>query len=220
MLGIGSSWCRLATLASDPEGSGKRKGRSMKVAQLVITSGIVAGLTLIAMPQVAQAQQSGLELRAGLVISPGYRDTLDLAYPEYEITGGFGWLDLGLGYRVVLADGFSIVPGADIMLNFITGASDDGMNTIILPSVNAKYQFGTDSGFYVQAGINFAIVNMGTDRLDEIDSDGVGFQVMAGYQTASSLFLEAGYVNIPVAVDGFDWDEDFGGVSLKMGFGF
>lgn len=92
---------------------------------------------------------------------------------------------------------------------------------IILPSVNAKYQFGVDSGFYIQGGLNFGIVNMGTDRLDGIESDGIGFQAMVGYQTAGSLFLEAGYVNIPVTHEhGSWWDEDFGGVSLKMGFGF
>lgn len=194
----------------------------MKVAQLFVASGIVAGLTLIAMPQVAQAQQSGLEFRAGLVLSSGYKDTLDLAYPEYEITGGLGWLDLGLGYRIPMAQGFSIVPGVDVMLNFVTGASDDGMNTIILPSVNAKYQFDEAGGFYVQGGLNFGIVNMGTDRLDAIESDGIGFQAMAGYQTAGSLFFEAGYVGVPVTLEDYSdvWDEDFGGVSLKMGFGF
>lgn len=180
--------------------------------KFVMIAGLVTSLAL------ASSRGDGFELRGTLLFSSGYNDTLEMVYDD--VSGGYGWVGAGLGYRVPIAEGFSILPGADFLVNFVTGGVDDGMNTIILPSVSARYQFGAESGFFIQAGVNYGIVNMGTDELEDIESDGIGFQVLAGYQTASSFFLEGGLIQIPVAVEDADWDEDFGGFAFRAGFAF
>ena len=161
-----------------------------------------------------------IDLMFGINICPDYNDLLDDAYPDAEISGGYGWLDLGIGLRWKAGDSLSVTPALGLLVNFVVG-DESFMNSIILPRIIGRYQFGATPSFYVGAEANYNIPNSGSDRFD-FESGGIGFGGVMGYRFEGDWNLEAGYLHIPVDVtpegmSGTVREENMGGVLVRFG---
>jgi hypothetical protein len=127
-----------------------------------------------------------------------------------------------LGLRFKAVENLSITPGADLLLNAVAG-DESFINTIILPSVAARYAITQGDSFYVEGAINFGIVNTGGNI--DAKSGGVGFSGAVGYAFASGFGLEAGYLRVPVEIAGIGrhgktTDENFGGFMFRVKMAF
>jgi hypothetical protein len=187
----------------------------MKIMQCLLLGVVVFGLPIAGNAQVEDRVDFVIGL--GFVVSSGYKDVLDDSYSDYNINGGYGWLDIELGVRINITEKFSVTPGVDLLINGVSGA-ESFVNTIILPSVAARYSFMTGSSPYISGEVNYGIPNTGGDRIDA-ESDGVGFGAGIGYEFDFGLGIEIGYLTIPVTVNNFR-DEDFGGFMFKINGSF
>jgi hypothetical protein len=174
-----------------------------------------------------QSQDDFLQIVGGfgLVISPGYNSTLNDAYSDdYAIEGGYGWLDLMLGIRLNVVRHFSITPGANLLVNFVSG-DESFVNTIVLPGVGARYMFKDAPSLYVNGEVNYGFPNTG-GRI-ESNGGGVGFGGAIGFDF-DGVDISLGYVYIPVEIaeestSPMMWiaseeqtTENFGGFILKV----
>jgi hypothetical protein len=168
----------------------------------------IAVLALVAMTSTSYAVGAGprFQLGGGLVISPDYRNALDDAYPDADITGGYGFVGFSAGLAFKLNEQFSITPKVDFMFNYVLGLGDDEgdddsfLNTIVLPGVVARFQFAQAPALYIGGEVNYNIPNSGSDRMD-MSSGGVGYGALLGFAFSEGFAVEAGYVNIPVDIE-------------------
>ena len=148
--------------------------------------------------------RSDFSLGVGFVFSSDYNDLLDDVYDD--VTGGFGWLAFEFGFRQTINEHLIISPSADILLNYAYvdrnfGDDDTYFNSIILPSISARYKFSPElASFYVEGEVNFNIPNTGSDDFD-FDSGGIGFGGALGYTFANKMEIEVAYKKIPVDVE-------------------
>lgn len=174
-------------------------------------------VVLVSMTSTTYAVGAGprFQLGGGLVISPDYRNALEDAYPDADITGGYGFLDLSAGLAFKLNEQFSITPKVDFMFNYVIGLGNDGgddesfLNTIILPGVVARFQFAQAPALYIGGEINYNIPNSGSDNMD-MSSGGVGYGALLGFAFSEGFAVEAGYVYIPVDIEGTSYSYDYG----------
>lgn len=164
------------------------------------------------------------EFGAGLVLSPGYRDTLEEAYPNSDIWGGYGWLALSFGMRYEVAPQFEVIPRIGLLVNFVSSVGDDGSfaNTIVQPAVGGRYLFNEGDSFFVEGEVSYNAVNTGSDAFD-VDG-GIGYAALVGYRWDSGMSVALGYSMLSTDVtykswsgrDGGTGDENFGGVELRF----
>lgn len=188
----------------------------------------IAALTALVMgtPAIGADNPVGFDVGIGYVLSPGYNDTVNDAYADEDVSGGYGWLDFHAGLPIKVADQFSIRPGLDLLLNGVSSPDDDEgtyINTIIIPAVKGRFNFTTDASFFVEGGLNYGIPNSGGDRM-EFSSGGVGFSLGAGYEFDFDLSLSLSYLYVPVETEVFgEFDlgkENFGGFSILAAYEF
>jgi len=174
-----------------------------------------------------------------IVISPDYRDMLDDAYPEADVTGGYGWLGIDLGAQFKVVDNLTISPTVGLLFNYVSveyeyyyGSSyigketDDYLNYIVLPRIAARYKFiSSPISPYIGAELNYNEPNTGSDRY-ELESGGLGYGVFIGFSPTENMILEAGYLYVPVEWNykGYDFPSDKnnigGGVLIRVGGAF
>lgn len=172
----------------------------------------------------ANEPASGVDLNAGLIISTDYNDMLDKAYPNADITGGYGWLGLGIGYKWQINPNLSVTPGISFLFNAVDSNIEDSYaNTILLPMVVGRYVFSGGAGLYVGAELNQGNPSTGSDQI-EFDSGGIGYGVMLGYAMSESTGIELVAEKIPVDVtfklSGEKEEYNFGGLSLRFHVNF
>jgi hypothetical protein len=165
----------------------------------------------------------------GIMLSPGYNDYMKSVYEN--ISGGYGWLDLGLNGKIDLTDNLALVPAVDAYLNFIDygyAGNNTEVNSLIVPALNVRFSFKKAGTFYLQAGPNFNVANGGGDE-SEFDGGGIGGGGLIGYSFKPGVEVELGYNYIPVdaapknwrgVVDGEETTENFGGPFLRVGYKF
>ena len=186
------------------------------------------------MQVVAGQKDTQFVVGVGIVISPDYRDLLEAAYPNADLWGGYGWLDLHLGLRFNANENFSITPQLGFLFNLVSidyyyfdyydtwHEEDSYFNTIIVPSISARYAFNKAPSLYLRAEVNYNIPNTGSDAYD-FSSGGVGVGGMVGYEFKGGWHLEGGYTYIPVDVEWWGGKEDRnigGGFTVRFGKAF
>lgn len=146
-----------------------------------------------------------------------------------DIAGGYGWLDLHIGYDKPLSDNVCVSPTVSLWVNFVIvdGGRDDESfaNTIILPAMKGRYVFDTVPSAYLAGEINYGIPDSGGKRYDLEEGD-IGYGVFLGYETDTNCRFEIGYSQVPttVVMDGplgpfggrREEEVDFGGVVLRV----
>jgi hypothetical protein len=141
-----------------------------------------------------------------------------------SVSGGLGWLDVGIGMQCRLSDNFSLTPALGLMANFVIG-DESFANTIILPKLVARFQFDSIPTAYIAGELNYNIPNSGSDRFD-LESGGIGYAGTIGYIFEGGWRLEAGYSYIQVDAEpsggrGMGGREDnLGGIVLRFGTNF
>lgn len=178
------------------------KGRS-------IVAGVAFSVMVGLAPFAAHAAQKAVQVvtEVGIIISPGYNDVLTDAYDNHSVSGGYGWIDFGLGVRFNATKNLSFSPGVDLLLNYVTG-DDTFINTVILPSVDVRLFF---KPVYLRGSVNYGIPNMGGKL--EADSGGVGFGLALGFASERGSGVELGYMVVPVDV--FGENKNFGGFLIR-----
>lgn len=165
----------------------------------------------------------------GFVLSSGYQDYVDDVYSfaGYSDQGGYGWLDLYLGFEFRPVEQFGIIVGGDIWVNgvdVVGGAIPETyVNTILIPSIYGQYYFTKSRTVYINGGINFPIPNTGSDYF-EFESNGLGVGFNIGVELADIFRIEGGLVSVPVKVKSTpanpvvsgEGEYDFGGLQLRM----
>lgn len=161
------------------------------------------------------------ELGLGFVLSPGYRDTLDAAYSDADVSGGYGWLELYFGMRYTAFPQFELMPKIEVLANYVssTGYGDSFANAIIQPAVNARYLFSEGDSFFVEGELSYNITYTGSDAFD-VDG-GIGYAGFVGYRWEAGVGVSIGYSMLATDVTYGDWDqesgdENFGGVELRF----
>lgn len=180
----------------------------MKVKSILAS---VAFTTMLGLaPLFAHAEQKTVQFVTdfGVIISPGYNDVLNDAYHNMSVSGGFGWIDFGLGVRFNATKNLSFSPGIDLLMNYVTG-DESYINTLFLPSLDVRLLF---QPVYLRGLVNYGMPNMGSYRL-EADSGGAGFGFALGFASESGSGAELGYMTVPVDVDGAD--KNFGGFFIR-----
>lgn len=180
----------------------------MKVKSIVV--GVAISAMLGFAPFAAHAEQKAVQVvtQFGVIISPGYNDVLTDAYDNVSVSGGYGWIDFGLGVRFNATKNLSFSPGIDLLLNYATG-SDTFINTLVLPSFDVRLFFRP---VYLRGSVNYGVPNMGGDRL-EAESGGAGFGLALGFASERGSGVELGYMMVPVDVDGEN--KNFGGFLIR-----
>lgn len=167
------------------------------------------------------------------VISPGYNDYTDEAYPGYDSVGGYGWIGLLLGLEYKVTPQISVIGSCDLWFNSVEvtgGALDESyLNVIVLPAIYAQYYFTQSRSFYVNAGINLPLPSTGSDYY-EFSGNGVGFGGNLGFAFGynKNMRFEAGYVIVPVEAEATPSnpvlsgteDYNFGGFQARFIFAF
>jgi len=156
----------------------------------------------------AAADDVDVVIGGGIVISPGYNDVLNDAYPEYTVTGGYGWMDLLLAVQFNASEQLAFTAGTDLFFNYVSGDLSFS-STIVLPSVSVLYKFKQGSSIYVSGQINCGFPSSSSSRID-LESDGVGAGGTIGWASGDAFSIEAGYVHVPVTVNDV-LSENFGG---------
>ena len=190
----------------------------------------ITGMVMMALVAVAARGEVGAmkpELGVGLVVSPGYRDTLEQAYPDSEVSGGYGWLELYFGMRYEAAPQFEVIPKIGLLANFVSsvGGDDSFANTIVQPAVGGRYLFSEGDSFFVEGELSYNAVNTGSDSFD-VDG-GIGYAALVGYRWEAGFSVAVGYSMISTDVTYEDWgadsatgDENFGGVEFRFSGSF
>lgn len=195
----------------------------MQNSALRVSLAILFALTLFG-AATASAEGAAAELGAGLVISPDYGSMLEDVYDGVG-TGIGGWVNLQGGIRLPVNDQFSITPTLGLLLNYVivTGAGRDEtyLNSIVVPSVAARYAFTKAPSFYVGGEVNYNLPNTGSDYY-ELNSGGVGFAGFFGYAFEKYVHVEIGYLDLPVEVDtGTETsNKNMGGGIIRLGVDF
>lgn len=162
------------------------------------------------------------ELGTSLVISPGYNDALKESYPNRSVSGLGGWIGLHLGLRYRPYEQVILTPRIGLIINYVTsvGGDDSFINSIVQPSLSAKYLFVKGASFYVEGDVSHNTVNTGSDAFDV--EGGVGYAAFLGYQWDSGFDVGLGYSVIPTEVTNSRGTEDknFGGIELKLSGSF
>jgi hypothetical protein len=191
-------------------------------------------LSIIAIALLSGMKTTGADfeftLGGGLLASPDYKDLIDEAYDDYDVWGGYGWLDLTATGSIIVNDRFSYAGYVDWMFNF--GAGDESFfNSVVIPGISTRYRFSENpSSGFLEAGIGYPIPSTDSDRFD-FDSDGVSLRGEIGYEFSSNWEISLGYRYVPIEVelDSWDWwgdgstevrSEDLGGIFLEFGFRF
>jgi len=170
-------------------------------------------------------------LGGGFLVSPDYKDLIDEAYDDYDIWGGYGWLDLTATGSFIVNEHFSYAGYVDWMFNF--GAGDVSFfNSVVIPGVSSRYRFNWDGSTpeeratgFLEAGIGYPIPSTDSDRYD-LDSDGVSFKGELGYEFSENWEISLGYRYVPIEVELYNWggterrSVDLGGIFLELGYGF
>ena len=197
---------------------------------------IALAALLMAAPIVA-GQESGssvaIEIGAGADFSSDYNSVLKDIYSDYDLGfGGWGFLDIHLGVRCKLNEQLSVTPTLGVLLNYVIvsgGTHDDSyLNSILVPSLAARYSFTSTPSAYIGAEVNYNSPNTGSD-IYELKSGGVGYGGFLGYAFEGDWNAELGYLYLPVEVAGMNVghydedarvyhpaDENFGGVLLRF----
>ncbi len=192
-------------------------------AMVAIVSPILGLLTGVASGAEAAAKDKpvAVELGGGFIISPGYGSLLKDAYPHASSPGIGGWLNLQGGIRFRLSDQFSITPTLGVLLNYVIvsggGQDENYLNSILVPSLSARYSFSKAPSLYVGGEVNCNSPSSGSDRYD-LKSDGIGFGGYVGYAFEGGMNMEVGYLDLPVKTR-FS-KENLGGVLLRAAFAF
>ena len=162
------------------------------------------------------------ELGMRLVVSPGYRDTLDESYPDTEISGGYGWVGVHLGMRCRPAEQVVITPRIGFLFNYVmsVGGGDSFANTIVQPALSGKLLFTKGSSMYVEGEVSHNTINTGSDAFDV--KGGVGYAAFLGFQAESGFDIGVGYSVVSAEVTnrrGVE-DKNFGGVVIRLSGAF
>lgn len=162
----------------------------------------------------------GVEL--GLMISPGYSSYMEDVYGD--ISGGYGWFNVGGNLKIDVNDHFAIVPAVDAYLNFIDYGYDTDVNSMVVPALNLRYSFKKEGSFFVEAGPNLSIANGGGNK-SEFDGGGIGGGGMVGYSFKPGVEVVLGYnyISVDAASRLSAWSgeaENFGGPFLRCGYKF
>lgn len=189
----------------------------------MMKSRILGAWLILVLPLVAAAQMeplapaSGFDLGLGLVVDMEYHDFLEDQYPDYDTSGGYGWLDLHMGYDIPLSDNLYVSPTVALWVNFVVvdgGDGDSFANTIVLPSLRCRYLFGSRPSAYIAGEVNYGVPNTGSDRFD-FDEGDIGYGGFVGYNTENNWRMEIGYSQAPVTVE-YGEEIDFGGVVIRF----
>lgn len=148
----------------------------------------------------------------GITFSTGYHDALEEAYkPDYELSGGFGWIDLNAGLRFELVSDLMLTPGISLLFNIAEGDATF-INTITMPALSLQYFIG-GSDVYISGELNKGFIHIDSDRFNA-ESNGIGYGLGIGYEFYDGDF-EIGYSKIPAIVDNRN-TVNFGGLVLKF----
>lgn len=164
----------------------------MKLTRILIAA-VCSAIPFMTM---AAEESSKFELGVGVVVSPDYNDSLEEAYPDRDVSGGWGWLDLHAGLKLNLAESLAVRPGVDLWFNMVDDSSDVFVNTVLLPGVSLRYDFTSVPTLFAEAGLNYGLPNSGGDRL-EFDSGGLGYSIGLGYTFESDVDLTLSYLDVP-----------------------
>lgn len=182
-------------------------------------------LALCSQPPTLHAAEDNLDfdVEAGIVVSPEYGDLLDDAYPGADITGGNGWLALGVGARWHLDKQLSLTPGVSWMFNGVEDSlGNTYTNSILLPKVVARYQISSSFPLYLAVDVNTNMPSTGS-KVYDLNSGGIGYGAGVGFNFSKYAKLELGIEHIPVEAKftgGKTTDYNLGGFYMKYNGNF
>jgi hypothetical protein len=163
---------------------------------------VFLALMALSLPPCLRAQDSlKTEVGGRFVISPDYTDVLDAAYPDADISGGYGWLGVDVGLRCRASQSVIITPRVGLLFNYVimvNGGDDDFFNSIIQPALSARYLFSGGSGPFIEGEVTYSSVETGSDAFD-VDG-GAGYGGFVGWNWDDRADLSLGYSDIPTDV--------------------
>lgn len=182
----------------------------------LLTIKLVFTLAFLSLSSLSLAQ-TNFQIGGGLVLSPDYSDRIDELYPNYETTGGFGWIKLDLDILYGVTDQVDLNTRLSFAANFVhvdEGPQEESyFNTIFLPGIGIRYHLNSA---YVYALANFPLPSTGSDFI-EFENDGAGFEIGIGSSIGKKSYIEAAYLDAPFKMN--DEKGNFGGgVALSIGF--
>jgi hypothetical protein len=141
-------------------------------------------------------------LGAGLVISSGYKNALEASHPDWDISGGVGWvyLDLDLGIRA--SKGIYVVPKLGFLATFIQYGQDPlaskQATLILLPGVGGRYEVSPKPSTLFFTG-DLSLVVPSTDlESPKLESGGMSFGGSIGYTFDHQIEMALLYRYVPV----------------------
>lgn len=164
------------------------------------------------------------EVGLGLVVSSEYKDAMNAVFSnDYEISGGFGWLDLEAGYATKLSKRIYFIPRLRFLISrieikgFSNLPSSQYVNFILLPQGTMRYNLGgKNDSFYADAHLSLVLPHSDLNRI-EFESDGIALGAEVGAVFDNEYELGLGFVRVPVAILSGSFKSsaaNFGGVSL------
>lgn len=184
----------------------------------------MVGVVLQTTPALGKEASVREGISIGIMASPGFNSYMSGLSSDGD--AAYAWLNASISSKIRINDNWAVVPYLDAYLNGNGDADYNGTtskNTLVVPSVNARYSFREDSTFYLQAGPSLVFANGGGEKA-EFKGGGVGAAASFGYAFRPGIELDLGYNYTPVdstrQSNGEKTTEDFGGPFLRVGFRF
>jgi hypothetical protein len=162
----------------------------------------------------AQDKPVALRFAQGAVFSPGYRDFLDEAFSDYDIFGGFGFLNVEASVQFRPSPFFSLFLNIDGFVNYFSG-DKFFLNVIGAPSIGAQLALSSEGGTpYFRVDLNRSFPYTGAED-EEWQSRDLGVNFLGGWRLESGREFELGYIALPARVlDRGDYN--FGGFVIRF----
>jgi len=159
----------------------------------------------------------------GVVMGSGYRDALQESHPDWQISGGSGWINVETGFAIKVSNSVSIVPKVSLQAMTIKFANNYGLPAsskaigVVLPGIGAKYGFfKTNSTPYVSSEVS-AVVPFSDIESPELTSGGVAIGAALGYTIDIDYEIELLYRYVPVKLnDNGEKKSNFGGIGIEF----
>jgi hypothetical protein len=197
---------------------------------------------LLMLSSIASAQEAGkntatktiknnyFDLGFGVVFGSAYKDALEKDHPDWDISGGAGWVYVDLGFVTKVAPRVYLGPRIGMLATFVNFGNSYGLPSsldskqatiIILPGVTAKYDLSPKlSTPFVAADLSLVSASSDLD-VPKLSSGGIAMGGTLGYSFNHKVELALTYRYIPVKVND-DETKNFGGIGfiIRTAFGF
>jgi hypothetical protein len=170
-----------------------------------------------------------IDVGFGVIFSSTYKDALEEANPDWELSGGGGWVYVDLGFVTRVAPRLYVGPRVGMMATFIeyesvfaySDLNSKEATVIILPGVTVKYDLMPKvTTPFIEADLS--LVSASSDlEAPELSSGGIAFGGTVGYTFSHRVEAGLTYRYVPVKVND-DETKNFGGIGfvLRAAFGF